>query len=178
MKLSKTQIKIITAAFIAAMFLGVYGSFFITIKNKNNHISELKNQVDIEVRKDHRLYSVKSLLTDLNKEIKQIDTYLVADDGVVDFLEDLENLGSIADVSVSVNSVSVDKKTTEMLPFELLKVEFVTRGKWRSVVQLMSLLETSSLGIIINRVHLEKLSSLESWQSNISFTVLKSKVIE
>ncbi len=175
MKLSKTQVKVIIITFVLALFLSGYGYVFITIKNKNNHISVLQNQIDIEAKKDSRLHSIKSLLADLDKEIEQIDTYFVVDNEVVDFLEDIENLGLIAGVSISVNSVSVDEEITKELPFDLLKVKFVSRGKWSSIIHLVSLLETFSLGIIINEVRLEKLTDSESWQGNISFSVLKLK---
>lgn len=177
MKLSRTHIRIIITTIGVLILFGVYATFFILIKNKNNEISTLQNQVDIEVRKDGRLHSIKQLITDLDKDLKQIDTYFVSSDGVVDFLESLETLGSIADVSVRVNSVSVDETIDDSLPYEVLKIEFVSRGTWGSIVQLISLLETLSLGITIDRMQLELLQSEKSnsWQVNTGFSVLKLK---
>lgn len=175
MKLSKTQTKTIIAVFVALIFLGVYSSFFVIIKNKNNQISTLQNQVDIEVRKDQQLYSIKQLTDNLRKEFEQIDAHFVPVGGVVDFLENLEALGSIADISVHVNSVNVKEDVNNEFPYELLKIEFVARGEWRSVVQLISLLETLSLGITIERMQLERLPDSSVWQINTSFIALKLK---
>ena len=139
MKLSKTQIRTVVAAIVALAFLGAYATLFMVIKNKNNRISELRNQVDIEIRKDQRLHSIKQLIADLDKDIEQIDTYFVSEDGVVDFLERLESVGSTSGISVGVNSVSVNEGVGNNLPYEFLRVEFVSRGTWRSIVQLISL---------------------------------------
>lgn len=175
MKLTNTQTRTIAALIGVLVLFGIYSTLFIVIKNKNNHISVLQNQVDIEVRKDQRLHSIKQLVADLDKDIKQIDTYFISEDGVVDFLENLEALGSVADVSVGVNSVSIDESTDTGLPYELLKIDFVARGSWENVMQLISLLETFPLGIVIERMQLEHLSDQSSWQANIRFTVLKLK---
>lgn len=175
MKLSDTQIKTITAAFGVLVFLGIYSTVFMVIKNKNNQISILQNQVDIEVRKDQRLHSVKLLISDLNKELDTVDTYFVSSSGVVDFLERLEALGSVSGVTVGVNSVSVDESEDSGLPYELLKIEFAARGTWSAIVQLISLLETFPLGITIERMQLEQIPNSISWQLNTSFSVLKLK---
>jgi Tfp pilus assembly protein PilO len=173
MKLSNTQKKLIIVLLVAIMSIVFYCGFFIVIKNKNNQISILKNQVDIEIRKDQRLHSVKQLMMDLNEEINKINSRFVSNDGVVKLLEDLESLGKVSGASIGVNSVSVESNKDTNLPYELLKIEFVSRGSWRSVVQTISLLETISLGINIERMQLERLPKSNSWQMNASFTVLK-----
>lgn len=175
MKLSKTQTGTIMALLGVLILFVIYSTLFVVIKNKNNQISALQNQVDIEVRKDQRLHSIKQLIADLGKDIEQIDTYFVSEDGVVDFLESLEALGRVSGVSVGVNSVSVDESTDNSLPYEHMRIDFVARGSWRNVVQLVSLLETFSFGIVIERMQLERLPSSSSWQVNVSFTVLKLK---
>ncbi|MFC1732246.1 hypothetical protein ACFL6I_18215 [candidate division KSB1 bacterium] len=175
MKLSDTQKRIIAAALGVFVLLGIYSTLFIVIKNKNNQISALQNQVDIEVLKDQRLHSTKQLMADLGEGIEQIDAYFVSEDGVVDFLESLEALGEVSGVSVGVNSVSVDESTDGGLPYELLRIDFVARGLWKNVVQLISLLETFPLGIAIERMQFERLPNSSHWQVNTSFTVLKLK---
>jgi len=175
MKLSKTQIKTIISILVVFVFIALYGGLFIIIKNKNNEISLLQNQVDIAIRKDERLYSMKQLVVDLGTELDQIDTYFVSQDGVVDFLENLEALGSIAGVPVDVNSVSVEKQDNDALSYESLQVEFVARGSWSSIVQLISLLETYPLGITVKKMQLEQLTDSNSWLARVSFTVLKLK---
>lgn len=175
MKLSKTQIRTIIVSFGVLISFGVYSALFIIIKNKNNHISALQNKVDIEVIKDQRLNSIKQLIKDSDKEFKQIDTYFVSEGGVVNFLEKLESLGPISGVSVSVNSVGVNENANGNLPYELLNIEFESRGAWSSIVKLISLLETFQFGITIERVQLELLPNSNYWQMNTSFNVLKLK---
>lgn len=175
MRLSKTQAKVIVTFLGVLLSFGIYSGLFIVIKNKNNQISALQNQVDVEIRKDQRLRSIKQLIIDLREDSRQIDTYFVSKDGVVNFLEDLEALGSISDISVGVNSVSVGKNIDNEFSYELLKIEFAARGVWSSIIQLISLLETFSLGITIERMQLEKLPNSSFWQVNTSFSVLKLK---
>lgn len=173
MKVSHTQVMTIMAMLATCIAFGVYATLFIIIKNKNNQISILQNKVDIEVRKDQRLHSTKQLTSDLSEEFVQVDKHFVSADGVVGFLEDLENLGRKSGASVSVNSVSVNENAGNGLPYEPLQIEFAARGSWKSVLHLISLLETFPLGITVSRMHLEK--NLNSWQLNTSFSVLKLK---
>ncbi len=175
MKLSNTQIRTIVATLGVVVFLGAYSTLFIVIKNKNNHISALKNQVDLEIRKDQRLNSVKQLMSDLNIELKKIDTYFISKNGVVNFLEKLESLGSVSNTYISVNSVSVNENKNNNLPYEFLRVEFSSRGSWNSIVKLISLVETLHFGVTIERIQLERLPNSGFWQMNIGLTVLKLK---
>ena len=175
MKLSKTQTKTVVTTLLALVFVCAYGFLFVVIKTKNNQISILQNQVDVEIRKDQRLYSVKQLMTDLHEGFDKIDTYFVSNDGVVGFLENLESFGAMSGVYVGVNSVSVDGHIDDGLPYESLRVEFVARGEWRSVIQLISLLETTPFGITVERMQLERLEGSDYWRINTSFTVLKLK---
>ena len=175
MKLSNTQIRAIAAVLAVLILLGMYSTLFVIIKNKNNNISILKNQVDIKVRKDQRLSSIKQLMADLDKEIKQIDTYFVSKDGVVNFLESLEALRSVSGAYINVNSVSVNDSELNNIPYELLNVEFTARGSWRSIVKLISLIEILPLGVTIERMQLERIPSSSLWKMNTKFIVLKLK---
>ncbi|MEX1120220.1 MAG: type 4a pilus biogenesis protein PilO [Candidatus Paceibacterota bacterium] len=174
MKFSNTHIKLIITALATLAMVIVYTALFLSIKNKNNQISILENQVDIEVRKDQRLHSIKQVISDVGEEIKRVDTYLISEDGVVELLEDLESLGRTVGVTVGVNSVSVDKADAG-LPYELLRIDFVARGGWRNIIQLVSLLETFPRGLTIERMHIERSATSGLWQVNASFGVLKLK---
>ena len=181
MELSKTQIKTIASSLVVFVLILLYGGLFVTIKNKNNGISSLQNQVDIAIRKDERLYSMKQLVANLETELDQIDTYFVPQDGVVDFLENLEALGSIAGAPVDINSVSVKEHGNDAFPYESLQVEFGARGSWSSIVWLISLFETYPQGITIQRLQFEQLTDLDSdsgsdsWRLRAHFSVLKLK---
>lgn len=176
MKISKTHITALLAALGALAILGVYVFLFVEIKKTNEEVSTLQNQLDIEVRQDQRLRSMKQLLADLEEELTMIDTYFIAPDGVVDFLEELESFGRIANTSVEVTSVGIeDEEGTASLPYNRLRVEFVSEGSWTSLVRLVSLLETLPFGVTINRSQLERLPNSTIWQGHISFIVLKRK---
>lgn len=164
------------AALGALVALGIYTLLFFEVKKTNEAVSTLQNQLDIEVRQDQRLRSMKELLADLDEELKKIDTYFIASDGVVNFLEELESFGRISSASVEVNSVSVeDGEGTASLPYNRLRIEFVSEGSWSALMRLISLLETFPAGITMHRSQLERLPNSVLWQGHISFTVLTLK---
>ena len=175
MKLSQTQIQTLLAGLGVVVLLVIYVVMFNSIKNQNNQISILRNQVDIEIQKDQRLHSIKQLLSDLNPELGQIDSFFVKSDGVVSFLEYLESLGRSINLSITVNSVSVNDQSDNGLPYDQLKIEFVAQGFWGSITQFLSLLEASPYGVIVERVQLERIPSSRLWQANIGFSVSKLK---
>ncbi|MCW9054825.1 MAG: hypothetical protein OQJ98_02485 [Candidatus Pacebacteria bacterium] len=174
LKISKVQSMLIGAILGAVIALGVYGFLFFEIKNKNNQASILQNQLDIEIRKDQRLRSIKQLLSELHVEVDTVDRYFVGADEVVDFLEELELLGNIADASVEVNSVSVSEGG-EAIPYEHLRVEFHTQDRWVDLIHIVSLLETMPYGVRIERSQIERVPNSTLWQAHIIFTVLKLK---
>ena len=165
----------IAAAVGVVVMLCAYVFIFIEIRHKNNQVSILQNQLDIEIRKDERLRTVKQLLADLDADISRLDTHFVSSESVVDFLEQLESLGALARTRVNVNSVNVVSQTDPSLPYEKLKIDFFSEGSWASVLQVVSLLETLPVGVSIERLQLERLSQSGFWGANISFTVLKLK---
>lgn len=162
------------AAGVFVLLSMVAGFLFFEIKNKNNEISTLHNQLDVEVRRDQRLRSIKQLLSELHVEVTEIDDYFVATDGVVDFLEALEALGRVSGASVEVNSVSVIE-SDPAIPYEHLRVEFYTEGRWSTLTQLLSLLETAPYGVIVSRSQVERVPNSSLWQAHIIFQVLKLK---
>ncbi len=173
MQISRTTILAITVGVLTIVACSVYLFFFFKIKNINNEISLLQNQLDIEIRQDQRLRSVRQLLQELEGEFNEIDSYFVSSDGVVNFLETLESLGDEVQASVDVNAVDVLTPSGAQTPYEELEIRFASRGSWNALVQLISLLETLSFGITFKRVQLERIPDSFLWQANVEFTVLK-----
>ena len=175
MKLSSTRYILALLAIIVLLVGALYAWLFTEIRDTNTAISSVVNQLDLQVKKDRRLNSIKALIEELGNEIAALDGRFVSHDGVVAFLEELEGLGSFSGASVDVNSVSLQARPGNT-PDELLKIEFVSRGRWSSVVQLVSLLETLPFSITFERVQLERVPTQGGlWQANVSFMVAKLK---
>lgn len=175
MNIASSKIKITTLLIALGACVAVVAGtlLFFEIKKTNERISVLQNQLDIEVRQDQRLRSMKQLLADLDGELKMIDTYFIAPDGVVGFLEEFESFARVSNASLEVSSVGVAGEAG--LPFERLRVEFASQGSWTSLMRLVSLLETLPFGITIERSQLERLPNSFVWQGHVSFTALKLK---
>jgi hypothetical protein len=174
--MNRSTYYILSVSIIGAIITcGVYVFLFNTIKTNATEASLLSNQLDLEVRRDQRLRSIKQLTTDLSEELALVDALLVPKDGVVTFLEHIEDLGRSAGVTLTVNSVSVDGTLPTKTSYERLRIEFVASGSWSATTHLLALFETLPYGIVIEQMQLEqsKGTSRLEWELRVRFTVPK-----
>lgn len=177
---------LIPAIIIAIVSIIIYILFFNNIKEKNKEISIITNEIDIAIQKEIELKSIKNLIADTEDDREQLETYLIADDKIADFIEEIENLGRYAGADIEIMSVSISDNKYEGkvqdTVSELLHLEFKADGKWSSVFRFFALMEKLPFKINISRANLEviykdanKRISSGNWRGFFSITVVKSK---
>lgn len=171
---------------VSIVSMVAYISFFNHIKGKNEAISIIANEIDIAIQKEIKLKSIKNLIADTENDRKQLETYFVTDDKIVDFIEEVENIGKYAGADVEIMSVSIgdDKSQTEEqnTATELLHLGFKVNGKWSDVFQFFALLEKLPFKIDIAKANLEAIYkdanngiSSSDWKGFFNITAVKSK---
>ena len=156
-----------------------YTVFFVGIKNKNEDISIIVNEIDSSIEKEAKLKSVKKLIEDTENERKKLDTYFVTDNSVVDFIESIEALAK--EVEIDTEVVSVDISENDKIS-EALLLSLEVEGLWSNLFYFVSLIEELPFKIGISKVDIKavyedanKTKSSGSWKGVINFNVLKSK---
>lgn len=184
---SKTKQVLLTAIVLVIVASVAYIIFFINIKEKNNNVSALTNEVDSVLQKEIKLRSVKYLIKDIQDDIVKLDSHFVADDEIINFIEMIEDLGVESGAKVEVTNVSidvVDEKVVDKNKIdESLNLDFKIEGRFVEMFHFLSMFEKLPFKINILRTNFEKTpddkmqfdETLEPWNGFFSITVVKLK---
>ena len=185
-KFKTTKQFLIFSIILATASVVSYIIFFNLVKGKNEDVSLITNEIDIAIQKEIKLKSVKDLIKDTENDRKKLDTYFVADDKIVNFIEDVEKIGSDIGVDVEVVSVSISDSKSQVPAHskisEQLNLDFKVEGMWSDVFQFLAIMEKLPFKIDISKTSLEvvysdtarKISS-GKWKGFFSITVIKTK---
>ncbi|MFQ5661916.1 MAG: type 4a pilus biogenesis protein PilO [Candidatus Paceibacteria bacterium] len=184
---SKTKQILLTVIVLVIVAFIAYVIFFLNIKEKNNSISLLTNEVDSVLQKEIKLRSVKQIIKDTKDDRVKLDSYFVADDEIINFIEMIETLGVNSGAEVEVINVSVDTENEKVVNknkiSELLNINFKTEGSFVEMFHFLSMLEKLPFKIEISQVNFNKVSneiigadkSLEPWKGYFNITAVKLK---
>lgn len=180
-KFKATKHTLIFTIILTIAAIAFYVLFFGNIKEKNENISLIKNEVNIAVQKEINLRSVKDLIKETKEDRLKLDTYFIADDKVVDFIENLEQLSKYAGVDIEVVSVDVSQDVKKNMS-ESLDLDFKVSGKWRDIFHLLTLIENMPLKIKILKTNLKVVysdgvnkKSSGVWEGFFSISTIKLK---
>ena len=177
MRSLRTQTLLIISITLAVAGVLAYGVLFRAMKRSNDQISLLVDSVKQNANARAEAISLKKLVDDVGPDIKKIDSYYIAPDGTVDFIEMIEQLGRDAGVTAEISRVEIhpiaSSNTTEKL---YLTVSFT--GTWKSQVHFLSLLESLPYDLyfsrlsVINESHSDT-PSKSLWQGKADLEILK-----
>ncbi len=128
---------------LAMTSLLLYGFLFWEIKTKTQDAAKIQEDADKDVKREESLRLAKISLAKNKESIEKIDSYFIARDGVVSFIEELENLGKETGVILSIGSVSaeVDAKVKDDFK-ETLRIRLEASGSWKDLFYFLSILES------------------------------------
>lgn len=153
-------IKIFLAALILNVILGgAYYFIYIKIQEKNHGLLQLFSDVQILTEKKEGLANVKEKIIETEDIRTKLDGYFISKDGVVNFLNSIQALGSKKGLALVVSSVSVDPAPVSPNVLNAVNLQIVVTGQWASVYNFLAMLELMPLRVIINNVSVDKVSS-------------------
>ena len=154
--------------------LGCYGFLLREIKGKNERISNLVNDIELQTKKKSVITSVKAIVVETSPLREKLSRYLVEREGAVSFIELLEHLGKNTGVSVVINSVEkVPQESTQQV--ETLQLGLRASGTWEDVIRFLGLLELLPYEAQVEQLTLSKLEKASPWQIVLSLRALKEK---
>jgi Tfp pilus assembly protein PilO len=174
------QILVFTV-FLAFASVVFYILFFNNIKEKNNTISAIANDIDIAIQKETKLKSVKDIIKDTKQGREKIDTYFIKDDEIINFIEEIEKIGRDIGVDVEIISVSIsDSKLQQDNISELLNLSLEAQGQWGRVFHFLAFIENLPFKINILTMNLTaiykgggKKESSGIWKGFFSINAIK-----
>ncbi len=186
-KISKIFWAVLCVNLVAA---GIYSLIFIKIEQKTQASAELSTKIaDLTLQKD-TLQSIKKNISETSDLRNKIDSYFVSKDGMVDFLNLINDLGAENNLTSKVISVGIEPASMSPDTLEVIRANVQVYGTWADVYHFSTLLELLPLKISVNRFNLEKFSdnnsgstqnqknasvSLRPWTGSFDIAVLKLK---
>src|SRR3989344_7967077 len=185
-KLLKT-ILVIAALSVIVLFIILY-FVYADIKSKNEHASFLSNEFSSQDTKRNYLASTQKTIKNIGADIDRINNSILAKDGDVKFIGNLESMARQNGLSMAIDSlVLLDKSDTTSNTITSLKISAKTIGSWSGTYKFLVELESSPVKVKINKFDISGAMdggdsvpqqtgvSSGSWQSNIEMEVLKYK---
>ncbi len=174
MKKLFTTKKVLIGAFVFALTsLSAYVFLFLSVKESNQNISSLQNQISIEVGKQSREGSTKNLLANTEESRKMLSTYFVNKEEIVEFIESIEDLAKKSGASLRLNSVGEEDEIVGRNQVSVLVISLQADGSWAAVHSLLASLESIPYKIHFREVSLE-VSDSKVWTGKFEFTVVKN----
>lgn len=161
------------AGAVAVLALGSFVFVFLSTQKVYSEIFEASSSVSLIEDDKFRKDTVTELIIHTNKERALVDSYFVAPDGVVDFIEQIEALGLGIGAEVEVKSVkTVPIKSEKELEF--LEITLSATGNWRQNLSFFTKLENLPYKIEIKNALVEKGRTGDNpWSSEYIVSVLK-----
>lgn len=134
------------------VIVSVYVYIFLQIKEKNQNIASLTDEIAVLSDRKKNLQSVKKIVSDTAVLHSQIDKYFIKKDGVVQFLNSIQALGVENNLSTKITSVAIGQMASTSEVMELLTADVQVAGVWTDVYKFASLLELMPIQLTVERV--------------------------
>lgn len=181
---SQTKKVLITVIVADLVVIAVFLALFFTIKSKNQHISLLRNNIELETKKSADFQSLKKFSEGTAEARSKIDSIFVGKDGMVDFLGYLESIIKSAGAQAEISSINLEEaRDVKNDSYEIIKIRGEAIGSWSSVYRALTLLDSLPFAVSINAAEIHKFSAGDvkstktkgGWSGNFELNVLKLK---
>lgn len=184
-KIKRVIISILIANLVVA---SAYFFLFAEVWSKNKKIASIESEIAGQNEKDVKLQFIGKLLEETKEKRELVSKTFLNSDGAVSFIEEMERLAKNNNVSINIDSITIDKNFSNNK--EKINLRIKADGSWKNLYKFFGLLESLSYNIDISRISWSKdskisslgspknsseIKSSESWNMGIDFSVLKQK---
>lgn len=182
----KTKPKIIINGVLLVLSIGVYLVFWY---GTDNLVSETKAIQDNLLQSDageKKIETIRRLFSERSSDVEAVRGYVLSEDDIVGFIEELENLSRRAGVEGEIQAVSAGNYPgVDASKWESLNVVVSSTGSWEATYRFLSLLESLSYRSELRQATIERIEREGSegeeapgeilWQGDFTLAVLKNK---
>lgn len=182
-KISKTFLYLTFFTVLAIVILSVAYVIFASIRESNNDASNIINDINQFQDRERHIDQNKALLTKYQDDVSLVESYFIAPQGVVPFIESLEYYARGVGAEPEVNQLDIVSEQKDFK--ESLHVLVTVKGEWSSVFQFLNLFKHLPYHITTKSIRLTRgatVASLDTettvaipWELVIDATVLKLK---
>ena len=155
------------AILLVALALFVWG--IRSIDKKSALIVEKNERANEAVVEKTLIESLSTLKATNKEEIGAFEDSTLTEEGLVEFIESLENKGQ--ELGLKLEVASVNKSAGESLPPEvsILKISLIAEGSWEEVYAFLGAIESLPYRVTFEKLNLSK--GDERWKLETSFSV-------
>ncbi len=154
---SSTTVKVFyLSVFWAIFIIVIYGFAFLKLVGQNERTSILVLDTENLTKEKVTLLTLKGQAVETTTARKKLADYFIPRDGVVTFLNNIQDLGRSNNVELKVDSVLVEDESGSPEQFEYLKLAITGSGTWTDVYRFESLVELIPYKVIVDNVRFEK----------------------
>ncbi|PIP86940.1 hypothetical protein COW81_02825 [Candidatus Campbellbacteria bacterium CG22_combo_CG10-13_8_21_14_all_36_13] len=165
------------------ILLSITGAFFVVIfliSGINKKLSILDNELKVETEKENIIQNLERIIIDTEEEREILDSYSIDPDGVVLFINDIENYAYKSKVEPDIVSVDITEQTPKHPVFEIFKIDLRVEGDWSGVKNFIDIMDALPYSKSIKTMRIDKksdnvASTTELWDAEIVIEVLKKK---
>lgn len=155
-----------------------YVWLFLEVRSTITAVSTSAESAQLLAAQNAHTQTVRRIVRDTQKERDELNTYFLTENEIVEFLEDIENLGQHAGAPIDVRTVSVEDpidKDESIVPLELT---LHSTGTLQQLFYTLSLLEVYPKALTIERVSFSQHPTDFSWGGTFNIVVLQTALSE
>lgn len=181
-KTAGTKKTVIFLSLAAVVFLSTYVCIFVYITQSAGILTGSSGQLPSAILDNIKQVAKEKILAETVDEQQKINSYILSDQDTVSFIEQIENLGKKADVTLEVDSIgTADLSGKQKDQWGYLTLQISTKGSWAHIFDSMMMLESLPYQVEISNVMVEREPVDSSkkqpiiWDGHFTLSVLKSK---
>ena len=146
-----------------------YGGLYWSIGEKEQNISRLLVTIQEESKKTLQIKTLADVVEKSKEDRDELDTYFLKTDGIVEFIEKIESLGSSAGITTDIKGVNVLGEGSG-----LLDIQLETKGSLRGTLQFLTLLELLPGALSFEKVFITEFGTdkEKTWEGDFIVHVL------
>lgn len=157
---------VIVAFAVGLAALGSYAAWYAVVSSESQHVADLQAQIDAANKNASRIAAARIALSEIADDEATVQGYFVPEAGVVSFINNLEQMGTMEKSDVSVLSVSAAGTSTQAVLLLTLSIT----GTFDAVMRTVGLVEYAPYDLFISRLSVTQLDK-NSWQASVSLSV-------
>ena len=172
------KILIVLSLCVFGLFVVIY-FVFADIKQKNENISTLENDLSLKTKQQQYLVSMQRTVKNADSDISRINNSIIGAGEDVQFIESLESIAKNNGLTINIDSLVFEDSTLpKSSSMTTLKVRAKTSGGWLGTYKFLGQIESMPLKIKINNFGFTNTvdeTNAKVWQSIFEISILKYK---
>jgi hypothetical protein len=164
----KTKRLLISFSLLNVALLGVCGYAFFFVQTKTIETAALYDISHTHASDKEKTQALARTLKETEKDRRVLSEYFVSKTSAVTFIEQIENIGKNAGVSLKVSSVSDEAKGSGGV-----QLSFSANGPFPEMYRLIALIESMPYKVTVKRANIQKMEGQGSvvWSGDFAVTL-------